>query len=353
MSRRNIRDWMSSAFFARDKATFARLADEAEQDQAALLAAKGTAPPTPGNGNGVDPDAAALAHQEPDGDEGKHPQNVHIHVEHQGEQGGKGNGNGVPSLGDRVAKLEDGVKGINDKLSRVLDALPPEFLKGKEGDEDKTGDAAGSRAKDADLGGDVTEGGDVAGEGGGGENGLTMKAPPSSSAELVEADPALSQEKTRMGDAAYKARTIQAMGNVMRDTVARAEIMAPGIKVGTLDAGGVDKWSATQQRLHALRRNALKTLMGSDKAHVLGPYAATADTMSYDATRLIFNDASEKVRQSNNAANVPSPMFGDTAGSLRHYRTRQEAIIGSINDANRAHWEKQGVKMGEPRKRAA
>lgn len=339
MSRRTIRDWMSHAFFARDKATFARLVADAEEDQQALLAAKAAQ-------NGEDPNALT-GHQEPDGDEGKHPQNVHIHVEHAGESGG----NGSPSLGDRVAKLEDGVKGINDKLSKVLDALPPEFLKKKDEDTD---DAEGKRSSDADLGGDLMEGGDIVSAGGNGESGLTMKAPPSSSAELVEAEPALAQEKTRMGDAAYRARTIQAMGTVMRDTVARAEVMAPGIKVGTLDAGGVDRWADTQQRLHKLRREALKALMQSDKAQtVLGPYAATADTMSYDATRLIFNDASEKVRQGNNAANVPSPMFGDTAGSIRSYRNRQEAIIGSINDANRAHWEKQGVQMGPQRRRAA
>lgn len=340
MSKRTIRDWMSHAFFARDKATFARLVADAEEDQQALLAAKAAQ-------NGED-----TGHQEPDGDEGKHPQNVHIHVEHAGESGGGGNGS--PSLGDRVAKLEDGVKGINDKLSKVLDALPPEFLKKKDDGDDKTDDADGTRAKDADLGGDLMEGGDIVSEGGNGESGLTMKAPPSSSAELVEADPSLEQERTRMGDAGYKSRVIQAMGNVMRDTVARAEVMAPGIKVGTLDAGGVDKWGSTQQRLHALRRNALKELMKSDKAQaVLGPYAATADKMSYDATRLIFNDASEKVRQGNNAANVPSPMFGDTSGSIRSYRNRQEAIIGGINDANRAYWEKQGVQMGPQRRRAA
>jgi hypothetical protein len=341
MSKRTIRDWMSHAFFARDKATFARLADEAEQE--AVLAAKGMPPQGNGNGNGaVAPDVDQL-HQEPDGDEGKHPQNVHIHVEHQGGNGdnGQGNGNGAPALADRVARLEDGVKGINDKLSRVLDALPPEFL--KKGDDEDEGDT-----KDADWGGDVTEGGNTGKE----DGGLTMKAPPSSSAELVEADPALPQEKTRMGDAAIKARTIQAMGNVMRDTVARAEVLAPGIKVGTLDAGGIDKWATTQKRLHTLRQSALKKLMESDKASVLGPYAATADTMSYDATRLIFNDASEKMRQANNAANTPSPMFGD-AGSLRGYRSRQEAVIGSINDANRAHWEKQGVAMGPQRRRAA
>jgi hypothetical protein len=181
-----------------------------------------------------------------------------------------------------------------------------------------------------------------------------MKAPPSSSAELVEADPALAQEKTRMGDAAYKARTIQAMGNVMRDAIARAEIMAPGIKIGTLDAGGAEKWGDTQKRLHALRRAALKKLMATeDGKAVLGPYTATADQMSYDATRLIFNDAAEKIRASNNASNVPSPMFGDTAGGVRAFRSRQEAIIGSINDANRAHWEKQGVAMGPQRRRVA
>jgi hypothetical protein len=350
MSKRNIRDWMSRAFFAKDKATFARIADEAEQE--AITLAKGK-PMGNGNGNGETMDPGEdTGHVEPDGDEGKHPQNVHIHVEHQGEGGGRSNGD---SLTDRVAKLEDGVAGINDKLGRVLDALPPEFLKKKDDGDEPTGDNDGEREKteDADWGGDVTEGGTDK-DGKGKDGGLTMKAPPSSSAELVEADPALAQEKTRMGDAAVKARTIQAMGTVMRDTVARAEIMAPGIKVGTLDAGGVDKWAATQQRLHALRKAALKKLMANedDKA-VLGPYAATADNMSYDATRLIFNDAAEKIRTRNNAANVPSPMFGDAAGGIRAYRTKQEAIIGSINDANRAHWEKQGVAMGEKRRRAA
>jgi hypothetical protein len=340
MSKRTVRDWMSRSFFAKDKATFARLADEAEQE---LTIAKG--PAAQGNGNGnpnPNPDEDLGQHVEPDGDEGKHPQNVHIHVEHAGESG-KGNG-GDNGLMDRVTALEDGVKGINDKLGRVLDALPPEFLKKKDDDPDEV--------KDADWGGDVTEGGTDK-DGKGDDGGLTMKAPPASSAELVEADPALGQEKTRMGDAAIKSRTIQAMGTVMRDTIARAEILAPGIKVGTLDAGP-EKWTDTQKRLHALRQNALKELMKSDKAQgVLGLYAATADKMSYDATRLIFNDASEKIRQANNAANMPSPMFGDTAGTLRSYRNHQEAVIGGINDANREYWEKQGVAMGQPRRRAA
>jgi hypothetical protein len=336
---------MSRAFFAKDKATFARLADEAEEQEATVQV-----PPDEDTG-----------HREPDGDEGKHPQNVHIHVEHAG-------GNGDSALADRVTKLEDGVKGIGAVLGRMADKmgirdadLPEGFKKnwGKEGEdkpetpETEDGEMPAEvkehfeqKSEDSDLGGDLMHMGNE-----NGESGLTMSKPPASSAELVEADPALKQEKTRMGDAAYKSRTLQAIGNIVRDTVARAEILHPGIKVPTLDAGGEAKWPETQKRLHGLRRNALVELAKTDKGkEILGNYAPSVGGMSYDAMRIIFADASAKMRAMNNAASVPSPMFGDMAGDLRAHRSRQVEIVRGINSANHDYWTKQGVTNMGPRR---
>jgi hypothetical protein len=363
MSKRNIRDWMSRAFFARDKATFAQLADEAEDEEQKLVLQKG------GNGGGDDEDTG---HAEPDGDEGKHPQNVHIHVEHAGGNGG----NGDAAIADRVKRLEDGMKGITKVLGRVADKMgirdadvPPEFKeqqqKGGDGDDDEGEGGDGGKmpdevrehfegkSEDSDWGGDVTAGGNISGQGGSSGSGLTMKKPPSSNAELTEADPALEQEKTRMGDAAYKSRKLQAIGGIMRDTLAGAEIIAPGIKVGTLDAGGLDAWPKTQQRLHGLRRAALKKLASTDQGkEIVGRYAASLDAMQYDALRIVFTDAVMRMRHVNNQNNVPSPMFGDIATSARTFRGKQVEIVRGINDANHDYWTKQGIRNMGPRRAA-
>jgi hypothetical protein len=314
MSRRTIRDFMSQAFFARDKASFAKVADEAEEE---------LGEDDPKN------------HAEPDGDEGEgkehHASNIHIHVEH----GSKDERSKDAMDEARLKSCEDGIKSLDAKLTRILDALP-EALKEhqfgkKNGDDDDK-----EETTDEGVGSKVTE------EGASTPEAATMNDPPSAEAELMEADPVPEGERMRMGDAAYNARRAQGITRLVRDTVARAEILVPGIKVGTFDAVPDSKQLGGQ--LCALRRNALLKAAATDEGRaVIGNYAASLKTMSCDAVRYVFRDASDRMRAHNNARSVPSPMFGDQADQMRTFRQSNSKIVSDINKANREYWAKQGV----------
>lgn len=305
MSRRSLRDYIHDAFFARDKATLAQIVRDAEED-VPPWAKKEDNGGDNGNGNGN----GNGKHAEPDGDEGDHhASNVHVHIEH-----GKGDDTGDSGkLVDRVTKLEDGFDKVAksvDRMAKVLDAM--------------------GRANDEGTGTPVPPSKE-------GEDGdLTMTDPPGVDAELMEADPVPEQERMRMGDAAYTARRATGIAALLKDTVARAEVLVPGVKMPTWDSADGTQLS---KQLCGLRRSVLVQVASSETgAAVLGNYAATVKTMSCDAVRFLFRDASDKRRALNNQRNQPSPMFGDHAANLRGYRNQQQAIIADINKRNNEYW---------------
>ena len=312
-------DYINRAFFAKDKATRDAIVADAIKD-------------------------AEAEHGEPDGDEGKQAIVIHNHHNEGGDDGEK---TGDKALGGRVAALEDGLKSLDRKISKVLDAVAKHATKDEDGDEDgekKDDDAPPADEKksedefppkdddDAEKKSDDAEG--VQGA-------MVSKGPGSAEPELMEADPALKTGASKMGDAERKSRRMRALVGVVRDCAARAELLAPGIKIAQLDSGGIDNLVAVGSRLCALRREALAKVATTDAGpKVLGRYA-DADSrkgMSCDAVRMLFVDASDRMRQLNNARGVASPMVNDT---VRSYRDAQVAVLKSINQQNHDFWNKR------------
>ena len=313
MSKRSLRDLLTSvghaAFFAKDKLTIDKLIKDAEEEA-----------------GGEDP----TAHAEPDGDEGKHASNVHVHIEHKGSA--------ADTVDARLTKLEDSIARISDMLTTRASSKDADGDKDddKKDDDKKTDDDDGDKDDDDDKKKDETKDVDA------GEGAQTGIAPPSAEPDLMEADPALKMGPSMMGDSTYKSRINQAMNSLIRDTKGRAEVLSPGIKIGVLDGAlGDDRMKQAGQRICDIRRQALTAAAGNERGMVaVGRHTADAiKTMSCDAVRMLFIDASDRMRQMNNAQNMPSPQFGDMRrranGDLR-------SRIEDINKRNAEYWAAKG-----------
>jgi hypothetical protein len=173
---------------------------------------------------------------------------------------------------------------------------------------------------------------------------MTAGEPGTASAELMEADPALKTGKSMMGDAKMLGRWNTALAHYVRDTAARAEVLSPGIKANarTLDRGGYANIKDTGKAVCDLRRDSLGRAITSDSGRrAVGPYVTKASlkTMSCDAVRVAFLQASDSMRAMNNEA-------GKAAGTWMHedpraFRDEQQNKLRSINKANAEFWAAQ------------
>jgi flagellar biosynthesis GTPase FlhF len=144
------------------------------------------------------------------------------------------------------------------------------------------------------------------------------------------------EQEILSGDARGKSRD-EAMRAAFQDTLARAEILAPGIRLPTHDAKADAK--ATFRSLCALRRRALDVAQATDAgrasvAPLLG--ARTVDAMSCAEVRAVFVSASEIAKRSNN---------GVTAGGTfdRSYSSVKIPTPAEINAKNREFWKQRQV----------
>jgi uncharacterized protein len=301
MSKRTVTDYLRAAFFAKDKSSLAAIVQDAEEN----------IPEDP-------------AHAEPDGDEGKHASNVHVHIEHKGSTADNNNGEGETEK--RLTALEDKVGAMDGKLTKVLDHLAK--------DENGNGDDDDKKKPPPDTN-----------DQNGVEGAVTAKPLESANAELMEADPALKTGRSFMGDSAdptLKARAIKAMDKLVQDSVARAEILSPGIQMPTFDAAASGGLEVAGDRLCGLRRDALLgALMTNDGKVALGSrYGADLiKRMSCESVRALFLDASDRMRAANRV--MPGVSGGLPADQARTAREEQAARIRSINAANKAFWERQ------------
>jgi hypothetical protein len=145
-----------------------------------------------------------------------------------------------------------------------------------------------------------------------------------------------------MGDTTYNHRLNTAMDRLQRATKARAQVLAPDLKVGVLDAApGPDRLKVAGARICDTRRKALIAAVGTERGMVaVGRHTKDAiSVMSCDAVRMLFIDASDRMRQMNNAANLPSGNFGDVR---RQANTDMRSRIADINKRNAEFWTAQG-----------
>jgi hypothetical protein len=312
--RRTLRDRLHDAFFARDKATLAKIVQDAEE------AAE----------EDDDDDGDKKKHAEPDGDEG----DIHLHV----HRDKKTRDNEDESESDRLDKLEDHVASLDKKIDRVLDHLAkdgelPEALKKhqfkKNGDDDDDGN--GDETNDADVGEGESEIGAQSAEK------LTAAEP-----DLMEADPSLKTGKSMMPDTVYVKKVKDAMALVVKDTAARAAVLAPGMKMATIDAAT----AGAAKSLCLFRRRALAHALATDvgrKAIGASHTPQTVKDMSCETVRHLFNDGSERMRDINNAqGKVHNPRaFTPATHDMVNYRSQQSQRIAAINKANKEFWANQ------------
>lgn len=313
MSRRTLADYIRDAFLARDKATVAEIIRDAEE---------------------------AAEHAEPDGDEGK--QAIVIHNHH---NTGDDDDDDDKKTDDWKKSVDAGMKEIRAAIKKISDAMGSRdadnpFAKKDDdegdgdGDDEEKSDDDGEEKKDEDETKDeeLTMG----------EGALTGSPPGSAEPDLMEADPSLKTGKSMMGDSAYASRVNTAMNNVIRDTRARAEILAPGIKIGVLDgAMGPDRMKQAGARLCATRRQALTAAVKTERGMVaVGRHTSDAIAgMSCDAVRMLFIDASDRMRAINNSVNMPSPQFGITRRAVNDSLKNR---IETINKRNADFWAANG-----------
>lgn len=138
------------------------------------------------------------------------------------------------------------------------------------------------------------------------------------------------KDKTKTGDR-RTVRDSAGLATAFQDTIARAEILSPGIKVPTFDA----KLPArkTQDALCAFRRKVIDRAYATDDGKaaidaVLAGDKLDTKSMTCDAARILFNAASERVKAANTAATVGVGRINSKdTGAVK---------VGSIADMNKA-----------------
>jgi hypothetical protein len=304
-----LRELFGRAFVARDKTALEAIINEA---------AKGGSLTTDN-----DPE-----HGEPDGDEGKQAIVIHNHHNEGGDKGDDDQTKDADKDDDEwKKKTDDALKALTDGLTAIRDMLTARGA-GKDAEGDKDDDKDKDDTKDQELNM--------------GEQAATASPPASAEPDLMEADPALKTGPSMMGDATYTARVNGAMNNIIRDTKARAEVLNPGMKIGVLDGAlGPDRLTQAGQRICDTRRAALVAAAGNERGMIaIGRHTGDAiKTMSCDAVRMLFIDASDRMRAMNNAANRPSPQFGEMR---RATNDSMRAKIDAINARNAEFWAANG-----------
>ena len=207
-------------------------------------------------------------------------------------------------LADMItAAVTSGIKPLSDRLDALEAKMPTVDEDGEKTDEEKAAEAAAAA---------VAEAARVA-------------------AEKVTADEA--EKKAKEEDKA----TADSAGLAVefQDAVARAEIIAPGVKLPTYDGKATRKTVA--DHICALRRKALVQAHGSadHKGHVT-PFVTDAAPdfarMSCDAVKMVFTGASELAKAANNRA---SAQTSDAASP----NVLMRATIADMNKSAREFWK--------------
>lgn len=130
-------------------------------------------------------------------------------------------------------------------------------------------------------------------------------------------------ESTMVGDSA----TFMAE---FRDTIARAEILDPGIKLPTFDAKAASK--KTFDAMCALRRAALsKALASADRKKHVAAFvtdAAAIGKMSCEAVKMAFIGASESAKRANVAPRTTFDAIAPATTSINGMSDRNKALWG-------------------------
>lgn len=214
---------------------------------------------------------------------------VHIHVPGEDAEMGKR----MEALEAGHKELADSMKGVKDSLDKLL----------------ADGDGKGKDGKNKD---DAAEAANTKLEGS-----LGLEAPPGT------------------GDKAGKAKDSMYLGESFQETIAIAEVLAPGIRIPTYDRASEPK--KTYDAICGLRREALELAYNQPDTRgmiidVLGGRDMNLKTMDGDAVRPIFRAVGALKKAANNGK-VTIARTGDGHGQV-------VGKIASMADLNRLHEKK-------------
>ena len=155
------------------------------------------------------------------------------------------------------------------------------------------------------------------------EAGKTTDADPDPDADPgttndTDPDPDPEKDKTKTGDSA-------AFRDEFQEAMARAEILAPGVKLPTYDAKADGK--KTADSICVLRRRALRASLENDNADVVKTITGDADLtkMTCDAVKFAFAAASELVKQKNMTPANRAAQTADGGGDWAEAQNKRNA----------------------------
>lgn len=233
------------------------------------------------------------------GDEAEEGTHVHLHVP--GGAEGSDHATRDDEFDGRIAKLEAGHQEILGKLDQLLGA-------GSTGDDEN--EEAEKKKKEAEE-----------------------KAKAADEEEMEAEAPAESKDRARKAkDSAYFADSYQ-------DTVALAEILAPGIRIPAFDAAAAPR--KTLDALCALRRKALDLAwhQPDTRSMIEDAYGREPDLkkLTCDQTRTLFRAVGALKKAANNATAdrkvLPTTVGNGVATTAR--------TLADINKGNASFWSKQ------------
>lgn len=164
---------------------------------------------------------------------------------------------------DAIKAVADSVAAIGERVSKLETGSTNDSEEEKKDEKDETKDDEGDGDGDDDMTGDSDE-------------------------QVEKKD----DEKKSTNDSA-------SFRDEFQDAKARAEILAPGVKLPTFDAKAASK--TTSDSLCVLRRRALRAALTNDNADLVRTITGDADVskMTCDAAKMAFHASSELVKQKN------------------------------------------------------
>lgn len=145
------------------------------------------------------------------------------------------------------------------------------------------------------------------------------------------------------GDKARKAKDSEYLADSFQDTVAKAEVLVPGIRVPTFDQAA--KPRKTFDAITALRRTALDLANSKPETRgiidsALSGRALDTKTMPHNGVRVLFNAVASQVAAGNNSRATDRSAVTRTDGK------QAGAQLTSLADINARNREKFGRKTG-------
>lgn len=139
------------------------------------------------------------------------------------------------------------------------------------------------------------------------------------------------KEATKTQDRSRRTRDSAALETSFQDMIARAEILAPGIRIPTFDSKADPV--RTRDRMCAFKRRVLVEAAQGEFAEQVGTVTTgrPVSKLTCDQIGMAFAGASELAKAANNTGSI---------GFVHEHKATAPRSIAEINAANRAHWAK-------------